>query len=49
MSKTFLSGFFPVNINNASRQELLRVPGLGQIYVGRIFELRKSDKIKTID
>ena len=41
-------GFFPVNINNASREELLRVPGLGQISVDRILELRQSSKIQTI-
>ena len=42
-------GFFPVNINKASREELLRVPGLGQISVDRILELRKSARIQTID
>jgi predicted DNA-binding helix-hairpin-helix protein len=40
--------YFPVNINKASKDELLRVPGLGQITVERILELRKSAKIKTI-
>jgi predicted DNA-binding helix-hairpin-helix protein len=40
--------YFPVNINKASKDELLRVPGLGQISVERILELRKSAKIKTI-
>jgi len=40
--------YFPVNINKASKDELLRVPGLGQISVKRILELRKSSKIKTI-
>ena len=40
--------YFPVDINKASRDELLRVPGLGQITVERILELRKSAKIKTI-
>jgi predicted DNA-binding helix-hairpin-helix protein len=40
--------YFPVNINKASRDELLRVPGLGQITVDRILEHRKSAKIKTI-
>jgi predicted DNA-binding helix-hairpin-helix protein len=41
--------YFPVDINKASKDELLRVPGLGQITVDRILELRKSAKIKTID
>ena len=40
--------YFPVDINKASKDELLRVPGLGQITVERIIELRKSAKIKTI-
>jgi predicted DNA-binding helix-hairpin-helix protein len=40
--------YFLVNINKASKDELLRVPGLGQITVERILELRKSAKIKTI-
>jgi predicted DNA-binding helix-hairpin-helix protein len=40
--------YFPVNINKSSKDELLRVPGLGQITVERILELRKSAKIKTI-
>jgi len=41
--------YFPVNINKASKDELLRVPGLGQITVERILEQRKTSKIKTID
>ncbi len=40
--------YFPVNINKASKDELLRVPGFGQITVERILESRKSAKIKTI-
>jgi predicted DNA-binding helix-hairpin-helix protein len=40
--------YFPVDINKASRDELLRVPGLGQISVDRILEHRKTAKIKTI-
>jgi predicted DNA-binding helix-hairpin-helix protein len=34
--------FFPVNINRASRQQLLRVPGLGLITVQRVLDLRKK-------
>jgi predicted DNA-binding helix-hairpin-helix protein len=41
--------YFPVDINKASRNELLRVPGLGQISVDRILEHRKTAKIKTIN
>ena len=41
--------YFPVNINKASKDELLRVPGLGQITVDRILEHRKTAKITTIN
>jgi predicted DNA-binding helix-hairpin-helix protein len=41
--------YFPVDINKASRDELLRVPGLGQITVDRILEHRKTARIQTID
>ena len=34
--------FFPVNINRASRRDLLRVPGLGPVTVKRILALRKT-------
>ncbi len=40
--------YFPVNINKASKFELLRVPGLGQISVDRILEIRQSSKIHSI-
>ncbi|HSW38166.1 MAG TPA: radical SAM protein [Acidobacteriota bacterium] len=42
-------GFFPLDINKASRFELLRVPGLGEISVDRILEQRKSTSIKSLD
>jgi len=41
--------FFPVNINRASREELIRVPGLGPVTVNRIIELRKSARIQRIE
>ena len=41
--------YFPVDVNKASKYELLRVPGLGQITVDRILEHRKTARIKTID
>jgi predicted DNA-binding helix-hairpin-helix protein len=41
--------YFPVNINKASKHQLLRVPGLGDITASRILEQRKSAKIKNID
>ena len=34
--------FFPVNINSASKYELLRVPGLGPTSVNRILKARKN-------
>jgi predicted DNA-binding helix-hairpin-helix protein len=42
--------FFPVDINTASRDELLRVPGIGFVTLERILELRKIGfKINKID
>jgi predicted DNA-binding helix-hairpin-helix protein len=40
--------YFPVDVNRASKYELLRVPGLGQITVDRILEQRKTAKITEI-
>lgn len=40
--------YFPVDVNRASKYELLRVPGLGQITVDRILEQRKTAKFRTI-
>ncbi len=40
---------FPVDVNKASRFELLRVPGLGPLTVNRILERRKETKINSID
>ncbi len=40
--------FFPVNINRASRFELLKVPGLGPVTVNKIIKERKQTKIKRI-
>jgi predicted DNA-binding helix-hairpin-helix protein len=40
--------YFPVNINKASKIELLRVPGLGLISVERILEQRKTSRINAI-
>lgn len=41
--------YFPVNINKAGKYELLRVPGLGEITVGRILQWRKNSRISSID
>lgn len=40
--------FFPVNINSASKEELLRVPGLGPETVNRIFKLRKIHSLGSL-
>jgi predicted DNA-binding helix-hairpin-helix protein len=40
--------YFPVDVNKASKYELLRVPGLGQITVERILEQRKAARIRSI-
>jgi predicted DNA-binding helix-hairpin-helix protein len=41
--------YFPIDINKASKYQLLRVPGLGEITVGRILEERKSARIRRIE
>jgi len=41
--------YFPVNVNRASKFELLRVPGLGEITVNRILQWRKNSTIRRID
>ena len=33
---------FPVDVNRAPREELLRVPGLGPTTVGRVLEARRA-------
>lgn len=41
--------FFPVELNRASREELLRVPGLGPISVRRIVQMRRTHKFRAIE
>ncbi|WP_146390826.1 putative DNA modification/repair radical SAM protein [Allorhodopirellula solitaria] len=41
--------FFPVDINRASREELLRIPGIGVRSVDRILKLRRLQKVATSD
>jgi predicted DNA-binding helix-hairpin-helix protein len=41
--------FYPVNINSASKYELLRVPGLGPITVKKICQLRKESRLSSIE
>ena len=40
---------FPVNVNRASKLQLLRVPGLGPVTVGRILYRRHSSKLHRIE
>jgi predicted DNA-binding helix-hairpin-helix protein len=42
------SDYFPLDINKASKYELLRVPGLGDVTVNRILEYRKNSQIRRI-
>ena len=37
--------FFPVRLNTAGKEELLRVPGLGPTFVNRVLELRAQHRI----
>jgi len=39
--------FFPVEINRASREKLLRVPGIGRISAEKILSLRRENKINS--
>lgn len=41
--------YFPLYVNKASKFELLRVPGLGEITVKRILAQRKTARISSID
>ncbi len=41
--------FFPVQANSALKYQLLRVPGLGHVTVGRILEMRKARKLSSIN
>jgi len=41
--------FFPLEVNKASKYDLLRVPGLGEITVNRILEQRKKARVKNMD
>jgi predicted DNA-binding helix-hairpin-helix protein len=41
--------YFPLDVNRASRLELLRVPGLGPVTVKRICRLRRMQRIRRLD
>ena len=40
---------FPVEINKASFEELIRVPGIGRISARRILDIRKNTKLKELE
>jgi putative DNA modification/repair radical SAM protein len=40
---------FPVEINKASFEELIRVPGIGRVSASRITEVRKNTKLKELE
>lgn len=42
-------GRFPVEINKAPFEELIRIPGIGRISARRILDLRKSTKLKELE
>ena len=41
--------YFPVDVNSASREQLLRIPGIGARSVGRILSIRRHKKLRTDD
>ncbi|TWU01719.1 putative DNA modification/repair radical SAM protein [Neorhodopirellula pilleata] len=41
--------FFPVDVNRASREELLRVPGIGVSNVKRILSIRRYQTLRSVD
>jgi predicted DNA-binding helix-hairpin-helix protein len=40
---------FPIEINTADREELLRVPGIGPISLERILQIRRSARFRQVD
>jgi predicted DNA-binding helix-hairpin-helix protein len=41
--------FFPIEVNRASREALLRVPGIGPLSARRILQLRRTCKLRTLE
>ncbi len=41
--------YFPININTASREQLLRIPGIGVQSVQKILHIRRYHKLRTED
>ncbi|MFA6714501.1 MAG: radical SAM protein [Victivallales bacterium] len=42
-------GYFPVNINTAAKEQLLRVPGIGPLTVNKILKLRKIHRLRDLE
>lgn len=42
-------GFFPVDVNTAPREDMLRIPGIGVRNVERLIQLRRFHKITLLD
>jgi predicted DNA-binding helix-hairpin-helix protein len=40
---------FPLELNRASREELLRVPGIGPTSAGRILQLRRAHRLSALE
>ena len=41
--------YFPVDVNSASREQLLRIPGIGARNVARIISIRRHKRLRTDD
>ncbi|MGB0742460.1 MAG: helix-hairpin-helix domain-containing protein, partial [Planctomycetaceae bacterium] len=41
--------YFPVDVNTASREQLLRIPGIGARSVQRILSIRRHKRLRTDD
>ena len=41
--------YFPVDVNSASREQLLRIPGIGARSVERILSIRRHKRLRTDD
>lgn len=41
--------YFPLDVNRASRLELLRVPGLGPVTVGRMLKIRRMGRLRRLE
>ena len=38
-----------IDINNATKEELISLPGIGEVIAGRIIDYRKNNRFKTIE